>query len=109
MWQRRIEFYLFGPVGHCFRHLHPAMAELEVPQVSEWGEVNRSRVDQMLKLMDKELAGHPFVAGDHYTIADITALVAVDFMKPARIKVPEGLVNFERWRADVSARPSAKV
>jgi glutathione S-transferase len=48
------------------------------------------------------------VVGDHFTIADITGLVAVDFMKPARLAIPDDLVNVRRWHAQVSARPSAK-
>jgi glutathione S-transferase len=58
--------------------------------------------------MDEELAGRRFNAGDDYSLADITALVAVDFAKPARVQRPEGLKNLERWHQEVSARPSAK-
>ena len=107
MWQRRIELALFLPVAHCFRHTHPAMAELEVPQVPAWGEANRSRVQDMLRLLDRELAGRPFIAGDQFTIADITGLVAVDFMKPAKVERPAGLASLDRWYAAVSGRPSA--
>ena len=49
-----------------------------------------------------------FVAGDRYTVADITTQVALDFMKPARLSVPEGAANIKRWHSAVSARPSAK-
>jgi glutathione S-transferase len=108
MWQRRVELNLFGCVAHAFRHLHPAMAKLEVPQVAAWGEANKPRVLEMLDLLDKHLAETRFIAGDDYSIADITALVAIDFMKPARIQRPEGLANLERWYGEVSSRPSAK-
>jgi glutathione S-transferase len=54
------------------------------------------------------LSAGPFVAGERYTVADITALCAIDFMKPARIAVPEELTNVKRWHAEVAARPSAK-
>jgi len=90
-----------------FRHLHPAMRDMEVPQVSAWAEANRPRVYDMLSLIDSELAGREYMAGDRYTIADITALVASDFMKPAKLARPPGLVNFARWYDAVSARPSA--
>ena len=108
MWQRRIEFDLFWRVTHAFRHLHPAMAPMEVPQVREWGEANKPRAAEALARLDAHLAdGRPFVCGDAYTVADITALCAVAFLKPARIAMPEGLEALATWHARVSARPSA--
>lgn len=108
MWNRRMELNLMWPVSQAFRHLHPAMAHLEVPQVSAWGEANKPRALEVLSILDGELGGKRFIAGDDYSVADITALVAVDFMKPARIPRPEGLKNLDRWHAEVSSRPSAK-
>jgi glutathione S-transferase len=108
MWNRRMELGLFFSVAQAFRHLHPAMAHLEVPQVSAWGEANKPRALDILGFMDRELAGRRHIAGDAFSIADITALVAVDFMKPARIQRPAELKNLERWYAEVSSRPSVK-
>ncbi|MFY0612882.1 MAG: glutathione S-transferase [Hyphomicrobiaceae bacterium] len=108
MWQRRMELYLMNNVAAVFRHTHPAMAELEVPQVADWAEANRPRVQRALEMLDNQLAKCPYVAGDRFTIADITALVGVDFTKMGRIDVPETLTNLARWRAEVSSRPSAK-
>ena len=108
MWNRRVEIHLLQCVAHAFRHLHPAMAQLEVPQVSAWGEANKPRVLEMLATMDKELATRPYIAGPAFSVADITALVAVDFMRVARIQRPPELENLARWHAEVSARPSAK-
>jgi len=108
MWNRRCELNLMFPVAQVFRHTHPAMKELEVPQVAEWGEANRPRVDDFLKILDAQLKTHRFVAGDKFSVADITALCAVDFMKPSKIPMPDGLDNVKRWHAEVSARPSAK-
>lgn len=107
MWQRRMELNLFNAVAQAFRHLHPAMKEWEVPQIPEWGEANKPKAVDFLKLLDSELAAREFVAGDEYTIADITGLVAMDFMKPARIALPPELANVSRWHAAVAARPSA--
>jgi glutathione S-transferase len=106
MWQRRVEFHLLAVVSHAFRHLHPAMAPLEVPQVAAWGEANKPRALEFLTFLDGELKGRAWVAGPRFTVADITAVVAVDFMKPAKIAVPEGLGNLLRWYREVSARPS---
>ena len=107
MWQRRMEFNLFTPVAQAFRHIHPAMKEWEVPQVPEWGEANKSKAVDFLRVLDKELAGHEFIAGNAYSVADITGLVAVDFMKPARTRMPEDCTHVQRWHEAVSQRPSA--
>ena len=61
-----------------------------------------------MQILDRELAGRRFIAGDEYSIADITALVAMDFARPARVERPQGLANLARWHEEVSARPSAK-
>lgn len=108
MWQRRMELGLMQAVTSTFRHLHPAMAKHEVPQVAAWGEVNKPRAVDMLKILDDQLGTSHYVAGDTYSVADITAMVTIDFMKPARIPRPEGLANLERWHAEVASRPSAK-
>jgi glutathione S-transferase len=108
MWNRRMELGLWASVREAFRHLHPAMAKLEVPQVAAWGEANKPRAQEVLQFMDEELGQRRFIAGDDYSVADITALVAVDFTKPARVQRPDGLENLARWHEEVSARPSAK-
>jgi len=108
MWNRRAEINFFSNVAAVFRHTHPAMKELEVPQLPAWAEANRPRVTWFLELMDRELAAREFVAGDRFTVADITMQVAIDFMKPARLTVPDNADNVKRWHAAVSARPSAR-
>jgi glutathione S-transferase len=107
MWNRRLELNLLFPVAHVFRHTHPAMEALEVPQVPAWAEANKPRIAEFLNLLDRELKDRPFVAGDRYTVADITGFIAVDFMKPAKLNVPQEYANVRRWHAEVSARPSA--
>ena len=107
MWNRRLELHLLFPVSHVFRHTHPAMKELEVPQVPAWAEANKPRIAAFLEILDRELERHPFVAGDHYSVADITGLVAIDLMKPAKLALPDELGNVRRWHKDVSSRPSA--
>jgi glutathione S-transferase len=108
MWNRRMELGLFFHVAQAFRHTHPAMAHLEVPQVAAWGEANKAKAIEAMHLLDVALAGHAYVAGGAYSVADITALVAIDFMKLARLQRPPELKNLERWYNEVSARPSAK-
>jgi len=106
MWNRRVELNLYQAVSAVFRHLHPAMKDME-EQIPDWGKVNQPRVFEFLALLDRELHNRMFVAGDHYTVADITALVAVDFMRPAKLIVPEEFANLRRWHVMVGERPSA--
>ncbi len=108
MWNRRCEIEFFAHVAAVFRHQHPAMKELEVPQVPAYAEAMRPRAIRFLEFMDGELGKREFVSGDRYSVADITMLCAVDFMKPARLAMPENLSNVRRWHAAVSARPSAR-
>jgi len=107
MWQRRMELNLMMPVAHAFRHIHPAMKEWEVPQIPEWGEANKPKATAFLRLLDAHLADNQFAAGETYSIADITGMIAIDFMKPARIELPEDLAHVRRWYAALKARPSA--
>jgi glutathione S-transferase len=107
MWNRRMELHFLFPVSHVFRNSHPAMKEMEVPQVPAWAEANKPRILEFITWLDRELGGRRFVAGDSFTVADITGLVTVDFMKPAKLSVPDELKNLKRWHAELAARPSA--
>lgn len=107
MWNRRVEFGFFTKVAQSFRHLHPGAAVLEGEQIEAWGLKNQRLAVEYLKILDVQLANHQFVAGDRFTVADITTIVAAQFCKPARVKIPEvGLPNFVRWMDEVSARSS---
>jgi len=108
MWSRRVELHLFLPVATVFQHLHPAMKIMVDPQVAAWGEANKPRVAQFLQFLDGELKTRAYVAGSAYTVADITAMVAVDFMRVSKLTVPDDLVHVRRWHDAVAARPSAK-
>ena len=108
MWERRVEFHLLAPISHIFRNSHPAMAAMEVPQVPAWADANKPRVMEFLGLLDTRLKNHRYVAGDRYSVADITAMISVDFMKPAKLTLPDEMTSVKRWHAEVAARPSAK-
>jgi glutathione S-transferase len=108
MWQRRMELSLFFAVTMAFRHSHPAMAQMEKPQFPAFAEVQRGRAVKFMRFLDGVLSSRRFIAGDAYTIADITGLVAVDFAKFARIEIPADIAHIARWRNEVSSRPSAK-
>jgi len=77
----------------------------QIPALVERG---RARALQFWEELDGELARKEFIAGDAYTVADINALVMVDFAQWIKLEVPEGLANLKRWHAQVSKRPSAQ-
>jgi len=107
MWQRRMELEIFVPITQVFRNLHPFFAG-RIPQVAEWGEVNRTAAEARLAWLDTVLAEREFVAGDRFTIADITALCGIDFGRVSKIRIQPEHTHLARWHAAVSARPSAK-
>jgi glutathione S-transferase len=75
--------------------------------VAAWGQANRPKVLESLAILDRQLADRPFVAGPGFSIADITAFVAVAFMKPARLDLPGEFRNVARWFREMAERPSA--
>jgi glutathione S-transferase len=107
MWNRRAELELYLAVQSAFRHLHPGMAGFEVPQIAAWGEANKTRAVDAMALFDTQLASNRFVAGGDFSIADITAFISIEFLKPAKLMMPADLVHLARWHAECAARPSA--
>jgi glutathione S-transferase len=107
MWQRQLEWRLLFPIAQVVRHSHPKMAEMENPQVPDWAAANLPRALHAMAIVDEALRGRPFIAGDRFTVADITGLVALDFAKSARIAIPPQLVHLNRWREALKMRPSA--
>jgi glutathione S-transferase len=108
MWNRRVELNFYGAVSSAFRHLSPAMAPSEQPQIAEWGEANKAKALAFLAILDRELGTRQFIAGDRFTVADITTLCTVDFMRAPKIEMPVDMKNVKRWHDEVSARPSTK-
>jgi glutathione S-transferase len=110
MWNRRVEFGFFFHVAQSFRHLHPAAAVLEGEQVQAWGEKNNALATQYLNILDDQLAKNEFIAGSKFSVADITAIVAFQFFKPARVIMPdEGYDHFRRWADAIVQRPSMEL
>jgi len=107
MWQRRVEFKLFFAAAQVVRHSRPSFAVMENPQIAEWAEINRQRIPAFLDLLDRQLISKRFIAGERFSVADITAFCAVDFFRLARLKIDETLAHLLRWKDEVSARPSA--
>jgi glutathione S-transferase len=107
MWQRRLELGLLLHIANAFRHSHPYMAKMEVPQIAELARVSPAKALDAMAIVDRALQERPFIAGERFSVADITGLVALDFAKPARIQIPGEFANLRRWRDALAARPSA--
>ena len=84
------------------------MAALETAQIEEWAEANRVRGENGLRLLNDRLGESEYVAGQAFTVADITAFVGVGFMKAGADRWPEGLDHLARWYDAVKARPSVE-
>lgn len=108
MWNRRMELNLGLAIAAVARHGNKAMAVLEPVQVPDWADLNRDLIPDLLAFLNSELAGREFIAGSRYTIADITALCMLDFMKVTRIPIPDDHTHLLRWHEAVRGRPSAK-
>lgn len=110
MADRRIELYLLGGIANCIRHTHPGLAPLEQPQFPDFGRSQGEKVREVARWLDRELAGQPFVAGERFTIADITAFCALEFARGLMKFKPgdEGFAALQAWRDRIAERPSAQ-
>jgi len=107
MWLRRAEMLQATPLMLHVRHTHPALAALEQqnPAVAEYQLMMAMRG---LKILDRRLGEHAWLAADRITIADIVAFIGLDFARLVKFRAPEDLVNLARWAAVMRARPAAK-
>jgi glutathione S-transferase len=113
-WQRRAERDGFLAVAEAFRNSTPAFKTRALPGPEDYVQIpalierGRARTRTFFKMMDARLADREFVAGERYTIADITTLVAVDFAGWIKLTIPDDCPHLRRWHQAVAARPSAK-
>ena len=115
MWNRRMEHDGLFAAGEAFRNAAPglkdrALAGVDEPveQIPALAERGRASMARFFRRLDQRLAEARFVAGDNFSIADITAFCTVDFARWTKITPPEDLTHLARWRASIAARPSAK-
>ena len=114
MWNAKVEQQGLWPVADAFRNSAKGLKEraatglVGYPQIPELAERGRGRVEQFFRRLDDQLADNEFVAGNRYSIADIAAMVVVDFSAWIKLSVPDDTVNTRRWYESVSARPSAQ-
>mgnify|MGYP000947708745 CR=1 FL=1 len=106
MWMRRCEIYLANPMMMGVRFSHPALAALEAPQ-PEVAQYNLGSAEKFMKTLDRRLAEREFIA-DRFSIADIVALVGLEFGRLIKYRPPAEFENLARWMQACKARPASK-
>ena len=115
MWNTKIEQQGFMAIADAFRNVAKRLKNRAVTgpesyaQIPELAERGRKRAEQFFQRLDGQLANSAFVAGDSYSIADISALVVTDFATRVKISLPDNAENLQRWYESVAGRPSASV
>lgn len=111
MADRRVELNLLLGIANCVRHTHPALANLEQPQFPDFGAAQADKMRENARWLDAQLATRPFIAGERFTVADITAFCALEFGRGLMKFKPgaEGLVHLQAWRDKIAERASAAV
>jgi len=111
MHDRQAEWYWLLPIANAIRHTHPGLAPLEQPQFADFGRSQGEKVRESARWLDEALARQPWIAGERFTIADITAFCAHEFAR-GLLKFDagaEGYAALRAWRDRVAARESARV
>ena len=110
MHDRRAEWNWLLPIANAIRHTHPGLAPLEQPQFADFGRSQAGKVREAAHWLDEHLARHAWMAGDRFTIADITAFCAHEFAR-GLLKFnagAEGFAALQAWRDRMAARESAR-
>jgi glutathione S-transferase len=107
MMQRRAEAGLLDAVAAYFHHATPGLGpHIETYQNREWGEKNRERALAGMHYLDGVLAAQHYLAGERFSMADITAFAGLAFADFAKIEMPADLTNLKSWRGRIAERPS---
>ena len=107
MMQRRVEAGLLDAVGAYFHHATPGLGpDIESYQCADWGNYQRDRAVDGMRYLDGVLASKLFVAGDAFSMADITAFAGLAYADFVELDIPDGCANLKVWRERVAARPS---
>ena len=107
MMQRRAESGLLDAVATYFHHATPGLGpDIETNQCPEWGTRQRDQAEAGMRYLDNVLRTSDYLAGDRFTVADITAFAGLAFADFAKIDVPEECTALKDWRSRVAQRPS---
>ncbi|WP_281645724.1 glutathione S-transferase family protein [Parendozoicomonas sp. Alg238-R29] len=107
MWQRQCEIYFMNQVGMCFQHTTGYFKDRMTP-VKEYGVEAGKNAAKFMSRIDAHLADNVYVAGESFSIADVTLLCAVDFARVVQLRITDEHPNLRRWHELVSARASAQ-
>jgi glutathione S-transferase len=113
MWNSKIEQQGLSAVADAFRNSAKGLKGraltglIAYPQIPELAARGRGRLEEFYHRLDRQLAENSYVAANNYSMADISAMVAVDFSAWIKVPLPEELANVHRWYESVSSRPSA--
>ena len=105
MWQRRVELNLFLEIAGAFRNITGFFKDRETC-VEEWGKVCAEKAPKALTMFDDQLSDNQYLAGDRFTVADITLAITLDFAEMVKVAPLPTLDHITRWRANVTARTS---
>jgi len=105
-WNRHAELEILFPIGEVFRNGHPFWKD-RIRQAPEYADIMRALVHERMTWLDRELADRRYLAGDQFSVADITLLCGIDFARVVKIRIGDQLPDLARWRGEVAARPSA--
>ena len=114
-WNWRVEFEGLMAIAEALRNSVPSMADRALPgpvnyaQIPQLAQRGVERVRQFMTMLNQRLQGRDFIAAGQFSIADISALVAVDFARVVRIKPGEEHANLLRWREAMSQRPACRL
>jgi len=107
-WNRHAELELLFPIGQVFRNTH-SFWKGRIRQAPEFGDIMKEHVARRFDWLEEELATRPYLAGERFTVADITAMCAIDFGKISDIRIQAAThPNLAAWHQRVTSRPSAK-
>jgi len=108
MADRRVEWYLLVPLAQVIRHTHPGLAPLEQPQFADYGQAQKAKVLDYAARFDQLLQQQAWMAGERFTVADITAFCALEFGRLMKFNAgAAGFSALQAWRDRVAERPSA--
>ncbi len=107
MWQRQVELAFMMQVGMCFQHTTGYFKDRMVP-VPEYGEQAGINAAKYLSILERRLANNEYIAGEQFSIADITAVCAIDFARVVNIRIREDHTHLQRWYNAISQRASAQ-
>lgn len=113
MWNSKVEQQGLWAVADAFRNSAKGLKDraltgvVAYPQIPELVARGRGRVEAFFHRLEQQLVDSEYVAGDSYSMADISAMVVVDFSAWIKMPLPEQCANVHRWYESVSSRPSA--